>query len=350
MSNQIKKLILKVSKYIDTKLQDYFMNEEFPILYEMKLYLDDIYTNCGQESGFTDNQYDMLKETMIIRDPTYIPEIGSKVRSGENRVQLPYWMGSMDKIKSEDINELGRWVLRNFSEYYIIEEKLDGVSCLMVIKDGDTKLYKRGTGIEGSDISYLLPYFSTVPKNINQNIVVRGELIMKKSVFTDKFSEKYANARNFVSGRTGGKTVRNGIRDIDFVAYEIVYSEHNMTPFSQIPYLESIGFNTVKYEITNEISVDILTEILLRFKEESRYEMDGIIVQSNIEYERNTSGNPDYAFAFKIRTDIISTEVLEVEWNVSKWGVLKPRVKVRQVSLGGVNINYASGHNGKSVV
>ena len=40
---------------------------------------------------------------------------------------------------------------------------------------------------------------------------------------------------------------------------------------------------------------------VLEPEEISKYEIDGLIVQANIEYTRNTTGNPDYAFAFKMR-------------------------------------------------
>ena len=64
-----------------------------------------------------------------------------------------------------------------------MEDKLDGVSCLVVVKNGKIKLYTRGDGIIGADISYLAPYFGTIPKNLDIDINVRGELIMPVDVF-----------------------------------------------------------------------------------------------------------------------------------------------------------------------
>jgi NAD-dependent DNA ligase len=70
-----------------------------------------------------------------------------------------------------------------------------------------------------------------------------------------------------------------------------------------------------------------------------------LIIQANKNYERNVDGNPKYAFAFKMRLsdNIKETKVIEVLWNISKWGQLKPRI------LGGVKISYTTGFNGKYV-
>lgn len=50
-----------------------------------------------------------------------------------------------------------------------------------------------------------------------------------------------------------------------------------------------------------------------------------------------------------LSNNIIKTKVLGVEWNVSKWGQLKPRVSIEPVKLGGVTINYTTGFNGKYI-
>ena len=201
MDNKIKSL----SKYTDEKLQDYFNKENLKKIHEMKLYADNNYYNEGKETGFDDYQYDMLKETLQRRDPNYKVPIGTKIREGENRVNLPFWLGSMDKFKPEDETEIKKWVSKNKSNQYIIEDKLDGVSCLIVVRKGTIKLYTRGDGIIGADISYLAPYFDTIPNKIDVDIAVRGELIMPIDVFTQKYSKEYANPRNMVAGRIGGK-------------------------------------------------------------------------------------------------------------------------------------------------
>jgi NAD-dependent DNA ligase len=348
MENKIK----KISTYSDEELQSYFNKENLRILHEMKIYTDDIYYNTGTSSGLDDWQYDMLKETLNRRDPEYVVPVGARIREHENRVTLPFWLGSMDKFKPEDARDIAQWIVNNQSPEYIIEDKLDGVSCLMIVKNGKIKLYTRGDGIIGADISYLAQYFKTIPKDLDIDINVRGELIMDENIFKEKYSNEYANPRNMVAGRIGAKTVRPGLRDIKFVAYEVVGDGVMESPSNQLDFLDSLGFHTVRRSIVKNFTVDSLMETLVRFKETSTFEIDGIIVQPNISYERNVSGNPEYAFAFKMRLtgNLVEAKVVGVDWNVSKWGQLKPRVEIDPVKLGGVTISWATGFNAKFIV
>jgi len=345
--------IKKISKFSDDILEIYFMESDLEFLQKMKLYLDDIYYNTGKSSGLDDWQYDLLKEILEIRDPYYVPVVGAKIRQNENKIELPFWLGSMNKFKPEDESDLFRWIKKHTAEEYIIEDKLDGISCLLIVQDGKLKLYTRGDGIIGSDISYFAQYFKNIP-NITKhikNISVRGELIMKESVFKEKYANEFANPRNFVSGRIGSKTVRDGLSDIEFIAYEIVDTGVLIKPEEQLLNLSNMGFKTVPYVIIPEITVENLVEIIYLRKTESEFEIDGIIVQKNTPYVRNIKGNPDYAFAFKVRmnSNLINAEVEEVLWNVSKWGLIKPRIRIKPIKLSGVTITYTSGFNAKYI-
>lgn len=347
----MEKKIKLITKYSDEKLQEYFNTENLKILHEMKLYADNYYYNEGKETGFDDYQYDMLKETLQRREPNYKVPIGAKIREGENRVKLPFWLGSMDKFKPEDETEIKKWINKNKSTKYIIEDKLDGVSCLVIFKKNNIKLYTRGDGVIGADISYLAPYFDTIPEKLDVDIAVRGELIMPIEVFNQKYSKDYANPRNMVAGRIGAKKIREGISDIKFIAYEIVGDGIMDKPSTQLKYLHQLGFSTVRNEIVETITTENLIETFLRFKKGNVFEIDGIIIQPDKKYERNIDGNPDYAFAFKMRLkdNIVKTEVVNVTWNVSKWGQLKPRIKIKPVNLGGVKITYTTGFNAKYI-
>ena len=73
----------------------------------------------------------------------------------------------------------------------MISDKLDGVSCLAVYKrissenKYDIKVYTRGNGTEGQDISHLLEYINGFP-NVNyiksKYLAIRGELIISKNI------------------------------------------------------------------------------------------------------------------------------------------------------------------------
>jgi NAD-dependent DNA ligase len=102
---------------------------------------------------------------------------------------------------------------------------------------------------------------------------------------------------------------------------------------------------TVKV-VTNEM----LSELLVDWRNHYDYEIDGIIVANNKVYPR-VSGNPKHTFAFKmvLSDQIAEALVVDVIWSPSKHGYLKPRVQITPVKLGGVTIKYATGFNAKFI-
>lgn len=345
----------KINKMSIAAYKTFLQKEDTRVLHKLKIHFDDLYYNTG-EFTVEDDRYDMLKDILKIRDPGYTPPVGAKLRQGENRAKLPFWLGSLDKITPKEEDALKRFIKSNLAAGYVITEKLDGVSCLFISSKKGIKLYTRGNGLIGADISYLASHFKlNVPGT--RDIVVRGELILKKKVFEKKYRGKtingreYKNARNMVSGLIGGKTVRQGLEDIDFVTYEIVGDETMPKPSLQLQELAKLGFKTVENKTVKNISVNTLARLLQQFKASSQYEIDGITVQADEQYDRNPNGNPDYMIAFKMLSEesIRETTVQEVEWNVSKWGQLKPVVIVNPIQLNDITITRATAHNAKYV-
>ena len=164
----------------------YCNTEKLSILHNMKLILDDAYYNT-ENPKISNTIYDILKDILIKRDAKYIPPIGAKIRNNENRVKLPFWMGSSNKITPNNKNLLDRWYKQNPCETIFISEKLDGVSGIFIQKRGKRKLYTRGNGVTGGDISYIIQYIKNIP-NIDIDIAVRGELIIKKDIFNSKYN------------------------------------------------------------------------------------------------------------------------------------------------------------------
>ena len=68
----------------------------------------------------------------------------------------------------------------------------------------------------------------------------------------------------------------------------------------QLKKMKKLGFNVVKNIRIKTFNLEILQHLLKQFKKESIYIIDGIIIRHNNNYGFNTSGNPDYAFAFKM--------------------------------------------------
>ena len=124
----------------------------------------------------TDNEFDIVYEyaTEKYPDNTVLSDVGAPIET-KNKVTLPYFMGSMDKIKPTT-DSLDKWKTK-YSGNYVISAKLDGVSGLYSTEGGKQKLYTRGNGTVGQDVSHLIPYL-TLP--IKENITIRGEFIISK--------------------------------------------------------------------------------------------------------------------------------------------------------------------------
>ena len=182
-----------------------------------------------------------------------------------------------------------------------------------------------------------------------EELVLRGELIMKKKIFEEKYKNKFSNSRNLVAGIINKKTLdKELLKDIDFVIYEVIKPE--LKPSKQLELLEKNKLNTVKYEINKDISNKYLSEILLNHREDYEYTIDGIVCTNDEIYKRE-SKNPDHAFAFKLVLSDQEAEakVIDVLWTASKDGILKPRIKIEPIKIGNVNINYATGFNAKFI-
>ena len=303
------------------------------------------------ESILNDNLYDILREYTLEKYPNNTlandGHASCEISVEKNKVKLPYELWSMDKNKP-DSSAVQKWT-HKFTGPYVISCKLDGISALFVQGENAdlAKLYTRGNGITGQDISHLIPYLIKKPSN---SVAIRGEIIIKKDVFKKKYAELFANPRNFVAGIINKKTINPDIiKDLDFIPYEVIKPQ--IKPLDQMKFIED-NWSTppVKYTTLSLISNEILSNLLLKWRDESSYEIDGIVIVNDDIYPRPTK-NPDYAFAFKmiLSDQEVEAKVLDVIWTPSKDGYLKPRVQIEPIILGGVTIEYATGFNAKFI-
>jgi NAD-dependent DNA ligase len=302
----------------------------------------------NQQPFMTDHEYDIIKEYVQQKYPTnalistIIHEVGAPPLPIErNKVTLPYPMGSMDKIKP-NTNALSTW-MQKYKGPYLVSCKLDGVSGLYTTEGKEPKLYTRGNGIIGQDISHLIPHLR-LP--IQPEIVIRGEFIIPKKTFTTKYTKQFSNSRNMVSGIINQKSISESVKDIRFVAYEVI--QPPMIPSKQIEFIQTLSIESVQSQLVpmQQLTNELLSETLVHWRSNYLYEIDGIVVTNNALYERKI-GNPDHAFAFKmvLSDQVAEAKVVDVVWTPSKDGYLKPRVQIEPIQLGGVCIEFATGFN-----
>ncbi len=360
MAELIKQLTQKNSDVLDVASK--FTVEELESAIN---FAADKYYNTSK-SVISDAVYDILIDFLKLKSPksSVLKNIGAKVKT-KNKVTLDYWLGSMDKIKPPQTNQLNIWT-KKYKKPYNFSDKLDGVSALLIYREnGSINMYTRGTATEGTDITHLvkyldLPTFENVKKYCTKNkisgdsnlIAFRGELIIKESVFQKRWSKTLKNGRNSVAGLVNSKTINPELAtDTDLVLYEVVDPFYPIE--KQLKITSDIGFNTVTNKmIDSDLSFESLSKYLKERRSKSDYQIDGIIVTSMGKHDRNVDGNPEYAFAFKdILEDQMAKSIVEkVEWKVSKDGFINPTVLFKPVNIGGVEIKRATGFNAKFIV
>jgi NAD-dependent DNA ligase len=334
-------IIEKIHLYKKNGLKSVISLHENTIIKILR-YLDENYFNSEYVTILNDSEYDLLKDYAKNKygNHSYFNCIGSAIQCNE-KVKLPIFMGSMDKIKP-DTNELSNW-MKKYKGKYIISTKLDGVSGLYVKQNNVEKLYTRGDGMIGKDISNLIPFLNL--PNVNEDVMIRGEFIMNKNIFKEKYESDYSNIRNLVSGIINTKIINEKIKDVHFVIYEVILPQ--LKPMNQLEYLKNRRFEVVHYIEKEMITDDFLKEQLLFLKKDYIYEIDGLIITNNEIYERKI-GNPEHSIAYKmiLNDQIREAIVKDVIWEASKDGYLKPRIEIEPIMIGNVKITYLNGFNG----
>lgn len=329
---------------------------------------DDEYYNTGNVS-ISDNEYDEIKDYLkkIDKNNPYLKKIGAEIKS-KDKVKLPIFLGSQNKIKDDDIKLYNKWIKEyNKPSSYNISYKLDGISCLITYIGKDINLYTRGDGEYGQKITRFKNYIKNIPKKItNDNlhsypsgIGIRGELIINKENWKKikENDDKASNARNYVAGLINSKTINKDIigNYLEFIAYDLIDLNN---PTERLPIndiydlLEKFNFTVVNNIKVNNIDINYLLTKLKEFKSNSIYEIDGIIITHNSKHIYDYNENPKFSFAFKslkIQEEIIVI-VKDIEWNVSKDKYLKPIIIFDEINLNNVNIKKATGFNADYIV
>jgi NAD-dependent DNA ligase len=343
---------------INTDPQGFIKKNKKKDIIALLIAADEAFFN-GTESLLKDDIYDIIKDYIRKKYPKdpYLKRVGADV---DNKVLLPYYMGSQNKIKDSE-EEITKYK-KQYKGPYIISDKLDGVSCLIVYKrkegvagiknNFDIKLYTRGNGTYGQDISHLLTYINGFPELSNivgDYLAIRGELIISKDNWEKLKAEgdNGANPRNTVSGTINSKTLNKKVLNaIDFVCYTLI-SPVDPKIKNGLEVIKKMKFLVVNHIIVNDINLDILSENLQKSRNND-YIIDGIVIADiGKHYDIEKDKNPTHSFAFKSIHTLEQVEVIvkEVEWNVSKDKYMKPIVKFDEIILDDVKIKQATGFN-----
>jgi len=372
----------RITKAIIAKLENLPHSEglsiDLGLLEKVLLQAKEAYYNTDKPL-FTDESYDILENILLERNPNSIlfKLTGAKIDNSRDKVKLKYYLGSLDKVKPGE-KVLTKWLKEHNGENssILVSEKLDGLSCLLIIEKDETNLkpykmflYKHGDGNEGQEITGLLENINISKGNLNSKVIqklldgigsennrhiaIRGEIIMTKDMFNKKYTKLYPKSRSLIAGIVNSKKPDYKIvNDMEIVFYEFIAPGH-LTYEDQFKMLESMNVNVARYTIYKKLDESQLPSLLIDYKKQSKYEIDGIILSDNTKpHNRVTSGNPSYAVAFKMPLDeqMANTVILNIEYNISKHGALNPRIMYKPIVIGGDTHQYTSGFNLRYIV
>lgn len=315
-------------------------------------------------SMMTDYEYDHLydelveleKETHMILSNSPTINVEPEISSFLEQVEHPAPMLSLAKTKqvTELIDFIG-------DKEGLLSWKLDGLTIVLTYENG--KLISgvtRGTGTIGEVVTENVKQFKNVPLTIPYlgRLVVRGEAIIKYSDFkkmNDELgdgSSQYKNPRNLCSGSV--RQLDSSItasRNVNCIIFALIESDEQISNLKSecFDWLKSLGFEVVEhFKVTREN----MEEKVLEFKDRVKtYDIpsDGLVLTyDDIEYGNSlgmTAKFPRHSIAFKWQDETAKTKLREVDWMVSRTGLINPVAVFDPVELEGTIVSRASLHN-----
>jgi len=275
----------------------------------------------------------------------------------ERKEKLKFPMFSLDKDTS--IEELHKWLKNKglpLSTLLVCTAKYDGISVLK--NEFDNSAWSRGDGTIGETMHD--HYKKLNDKGNRVNVYTIGEMLIPKSSFaTQTFrrdnGEEFKNARNMIAGLKNSDTISEDLKYAKHVRYGFASEDFTKNKSEQLDFI-SKNFIPVPYKVfrADELNTENLDSLFAEWGKE--FDIDGLVldiedknIRKSLGRERNN--NPAYSRAFKNPewSEVAQTTLLDIEWNISKQGYLKPVGLVKPVELEGVTVSRVTLNNAKFV-
>ena len=255
----------------------------------------------------------------------------------EEKIKLPQKMLSTDKAYSWE--EINKWLDRvsKFSseiDYPLADIQIKGTAKLdgFAGYDDGSKLYTRGDGNKGSDISRVFARGLGIFNNSERG-QGPGEIVVKRSYFEKHLSNHFEYPRNFQASLIKEK-------ELDSLAIEAISNKAALfVPFTQLPqWLGSIE------EFSNQF-LDIVGQL----ESGVDFDIDGVVFEIvNPELKDYMGSNRKFhrwQIAFKENKEKAQVKVISVTAQVGRTGKITPVAELEPTQLSGATIYRASGHH-----
>jgi len=305
----------------------------------------------------TDYEYDNLISQLNSLDQNHelLKKVGLEISSDDRKSKLPIIMASMNKEKTIlDVLKWARLKSISLDEDVVLTPKYDGLS--LCVDESSKECWTRGDGTFGQKSDQHYELIQNKLEDSGNFLFTFGEVIMPKNVFSDNYSKEFANPRNLVAGLLNSKKVQIALQDCFYIKYGAVGGNHTLK--SEV--LEDLNkLQKVKVPFVVSKIKDLTEETMKKLFSEwsAQFEIDGIIIEiNNLDKQKEigrdeSSNNPKWALAFK-STDFeqsAETEIIQIDWTISKNGSLKPVARLKPVQLDGVTISNVTCNNARFV-
>ncbi|MGE5416187.1 MAG: NAD-dependent DNA ligase LigA [Acidobacteriota bacterium] len=326
----------------------------------------------------TDKQYDeVMKELQALEkdNPALITpdsptqRVGGEPLPGFSTVTHRVPLLSLDNAFSEqDLLDFNRRVaekLGSQEQSYVCELKIDGVSIALVYENGVLiSGATRGDGVVGEDVTANIRTIKSIPlilKDPVPRLEVRGEVYIPKQDFArlnqereEKGEKTFANPRNSAAGSLRQLDPRmTATRPLRVFIYDIMYVEGAEIRNQEevLSFLAQQGFpvNPHWRRVLGSVGIYGYCQDWEQQRHDLGYETDGVVIKLDLLNAREEVGNtiksPRWAIAFKFPAEEKETEIIDIELNVGRTGIITPTAVMAPVFIAGSTVSRASLHN-----
>ncbi len=328
----------------------------------------------------SDYEYDMLYRRLIELEEKY-PQFASpdsptqKVGALDKEKALVVKehnpkMYSLDNVYSWD--EFLEWVKRvekilGYIPTFVCEFKIDGVGVSVIYRRGVfSEAISRGDGSFGEDITDAVRTIRELPlrifgKDVPEYLDIRGEVFLRKRDFErinekrkEEGLEEFANPRNAAAGSLKLLSPEEvAERNLGFFCHTFGRMLPNICK-SHSQFVEMMKEFMIPTQIHFMVcnSIDEILDFYNKaqnLRETLEYDIDGIVVKVDDFDCRErlgfTAKSPRWAIAFKFPAYRAVTQVIKVDMQVGRTGIITPVANFKPVECGGVVISRATLHN-----
>lgn len=298
-----------------------------------------------------DDLYDELerleKETGYVLSASPTQKVQGEVVGFLEKSQHEYPMLSANKTK--EITEIQKFIGKRRA---VQSWKLDGLTVVATYKNGKlVKAVTRGNGVVGEIVTHTFKHCVNLPVQLRMpiDITFRGECVVPWDTFeriNEKLEISYSHPRNLAAGTLRQLNSDIAIeRQLEYYVFDIIDGYDSGSLIGDYLYAQQIGMPIVEHCLVTD-----LESCYAAFNPENyRLPVDGLIYKyDDTQFGKslgNTSHHPQDMMALKWADDLYETTLTNIEWQVSKTGLINPVAIFEPVNLGGAVTTRATLHN-----